>query len=210
MSIELPEALIIANQLRERLPRAPVAGYRLVDVARMQKIGFTNRDAADFDMLVGAMVESVAARGNTILVGFDNNITLLIAPEYGGEVRVHPPGSPPSGRHQFRFDFDDESALTVWIKSMGGVMALALGALEDNYMYRRDFDQSVLDPNSAGFTLPAFSSSLAQALRAMKTALVGKDAVVVGLSNATFQDVLFRAGIHPKRRAGMLLPWDPI
>ena len=36
--------------------------------------------------------------------------------------------------------------------------------------------------------------------------LVGKDAVVVGLSNSAFQDVLYRAGIHPKRRASELSP----
>jgi formamidopyrimidine-DNA glycosylase len=33
---------------------------------------------------------------------------------------------------------------------------------------------------------------------------VGKDAVVVGLSNSAFQDVLYRAQIHPKRKASEL------
>lgn len=34
--------------------------------------------------------------------------------------------------------------------------------------------------------------------------LVGKDAFILGVSNATFQDVLYRAKIHPKRRASDL------
>ena len=38
----------------------------------------------------------------------------------------------------------------------------------------------------------------------LKAALVGKDAVVVGLSNSAFQDIAFRAGIHPKRKVSEL------
>jgi formamidopyrimidine-DNA glycosylase len=40
----------------------------------------------------------------------------------------------------------------------------------------------------------------------LKAALVGKDAVVVGLGNSAFQDILYRAGIHPKRKASELTP----
>jgi formamidopyrimidine-DNA glycosylase len=38
----------------------------------------------------------------------------------------------------------------------------------------------------------------------LKSVLVGKDAVVVGLSNAVFQEVTYKAKIHPKRRAADL------
>ena len=38
----------------------------------------------------------------------------------------------------------------------------------------------------------------------LKTVLVGKDAVLVGISNSTFQDILYRANIHPKRKASNL------
>ena len=34
--------------------------------------------------------------------------------------------------------------------------------------------------------------------------LVGKDALVVGLSNSAFQDIIYRAGLHPKRKASSL------
>lgn len=76
--------------------------------------------------------------------------------------------------------------------------------LAGNYMHRRDSNPSVLDLNLADFTRHSFSSALAGAGRAMKSVLVGNDAVLAGLSNATFQDGLFRAGIHPKRRASDL------
>lgn len=204
MSIELPEARIIAAELKESLIGLRASGLQLRDAARMQQIGFINRDPAEFEMLRGAAVCDVVTRGNTILVHFENSTTLLIAPEYGGEVRFTPAGAIVPSRYQFRLDFDNGSALTVWIKSMGGVKALRDEDLGENYMYKRDFDPSVLDPASDSFTFEAFSAALSGANRAMKSVLVGKDAVVVGLSNASFQDIVFRAGIHPKRRAAGL------
>jgi formamidopyrimidine-DNA glycosylase len=45
---------------------------------------------------------------------------------------------------------------------------------------------------------------LADNNRALKSVLVGKDAVVVGLSNSAFQDILYRAKLHPKRKASEL------
>ena len=38
----------------------------------------------------------------------------------------------------------------------------------------------------------------------LKSVLVGKDAVVVGLSNSAFQDIIYRAKLHPKRKASEL------
>jgi len=37
-----------------------------------------------------------------------------------------------------------------------------------------------------------------------KAVLVGKTAVIVGLSNSAFQDVIYRAKIHPKRNTASL------
>lgn len=37
--------------------------------------------------------------------------------------------------------------------------------------------------------------------RQLKPLLVGKEASVTGISNAIFQDVLFRARVHPKTKA---------
>jgi formamidopyrimidine-DNA glycosylase len=54
------------------------------------------------------------------------------------------------------------------------------------------------------FTFERFSKELTGKNVNIKAALVGKDAVVVGLSNSAFQDIIYRAGIHPKRKASSL------
>jgi formamidopyrimidine-DNA glycosylase len=38
----------------------------------------------------------------------------------------------------------------------------------------------------------------------LKSVLVGKDAVIVGISNSAFQDIIYRAKLHPKRKASEL------
>ncbi len=38
----------------------------------------------------------------------------------------------------------------------------------------------------------------------LKSVLVGKDAGIVGVSNSAFQDIIYRAKLHPKRKAAGL------
>ena len=54
------------------------------------------------------------------------------------------------------------------------------------------------------FTVERFSKLLADNNRMLKSVLVGRDALVVGLSNSAFQDIIYRARLHPKRKASEL------
>ncbi|MCJ7722435.1 hypothetical protein MUO98_08555 [Candidatus Bathyarchaeota archaeon] len=38
----------------------------------------------------------------------------------------------------------------------------------------------------------------------LKTVLVGEDAILVCISNSTFQDIVYQARLHPKRKASEL------
>ena len=76
--------------------------------------------------------------------------------------------------------------------------------LERSYVYKRDFNPEVPLPLDDEFTLKHFSKLLTKNNRMLKSVLVGKDAVVVGLSNSAFQDIVYRARLHPKRKASEL------
>ncbi|MCW4022556.1 MAG: hypothetical protein NWF02_05290 [Candidatus Bathyarchaeota archaeon] len=60
---------------------------------------------------------------------------------------------------------------------------------------------SVIDDD---FTLDRFSSMFSDKNKMLKAVLVGKDAIIVGISNSTFQDILYRAKLHPKHKASEL------
>jgi formamidopyrimidine-DNA glycosylase len=87
---------------------------------------------------------------------------------------------------------------------MGLINALKDSDLERSYVYRRDFNPEVISPLDEEFTFECFSRLLADNNRALKSVLVGKDAVVVGLSNSAFQDIIYRAKLHPKRKTSEL------
>jgi formamidopyrimidine-DNA glycosylase len=203
MSVELPEARILAEQMNEELPGKQIEVCDPRDYERMQKIGFMNKDIGDYQKLVCGRVESVASRGNSILVRLDNGMNLFIAPEYGGRILYHESGDTVPEKYHLRIDFTDGTVLTVRITSMGVIQAVDDDGLEKSYVYRRDFSGK-LSPVEEGFTLERFSGLLSERNQQLKQVLVGKDAVVVGISNSAFQDVVYRAGLHPKRRASEL------
>lgn len=201
MSIELPEAHILAKQMREALRGRVVKSVTLSDYEKLQRIGFVNRNVDEFQWLVGRAVEDVVSRGNTVRVDLDEGVNLLIAPEYGGVVLLSEAGDEPEKSH-LRIDFDG-GVLTVRLTSMGLILAVRDRDLNASYIYRRDFLTGV-SPLDDAFTSEWFSETVSRLNRGLKQVLVGKDAVLVGLSNSAFQDIIYRAGLHPKRKASSL------
>jgi formamidopyrimidine-DNA glycosylase len=208
MSIELPEAKILAEQMNKELHGKRIRSYCLHDYKRLQRIGFMNKDLKSFDQLVNRTVESATSRGNTIRLKLDGKLNLILGPEYGGEVFYHTDEATVPGKFHLRIDFSDKTALTVRLTSMGGIHVLKDDHLTDSYMFKRDFNSEILSPIDKTFTFNTFSRLLQENNRALKPVLVGKDAVLVGVSNSAFQDIMYRSKLHPKRKASELSPTE--
>jgi len=206
MSIELPEATILAAQMDEALRGKQVIACHLQDYERLQRIGMLNKDLAAFDRLVTGTIDAVVSRGKVLRVQLDNHMNLLLGPEYGGQVFYYASARTAPRKFHLKVEFRDGTALTVRLTSMGVLLALSDDELEASYLYRRDFSTQVPSPLDADFTLDRFAQRLTENTRQLKAVLVGKDAVVVGLSNSAFQDIIYRARLHPKRRASELTP----
>ena len=204
MSIELPEARILAEQMNKELQGKRVKSYHLQDYERLQKIGMLDKDTKSFDYLVNGKIESVISRGNVIRVKLNNRMNLILGPEYGGEILYHTSGKMFQRRFHLKVNFSDGTALTVRLTSMGLIHALKDENLEHSYVFRRDFNPEVLSPIDKSFTFERFSKLLVSNNTMLKSVLVGKDAIVVGLSNSAFQDIIYRAKLHPKRKAAEL------
>jgi len=202
MSVELPEARILAQQMNHNLKGKQVKSYLLKDYERLQRIGMMNKDLSSFEQLVGAKIEEIISRGNVIRVKFDKT-NLILGPEYGGEI-FYNKNANDIPRFHLKIDFADGTAFTVRLTSMGVIQVLHENELESSYVYRRDFDQNKLSPLDEKFSFEQFSKRMTDQNRILKAVLVGKDAILVGISNSTFQDILYRAKIHPKRKASEL------
>lgn len=202
MSIELPEARIFAQQLDEVLKNKIIADYDLKDVENLVRIGFVNKKLNDFEDLKNKKVELVLSRGNTIRVKLSDSMNLLVAPEYGGIISYFS-GEEIATNYHLKINFLDDSVLTIRITSMGLIYATHDKDLSNSYLYKRDF-LSGISPDEAVFSWEWFKTNLATKNKQLKPLLVGKDSQIVGISNATFQDVLYRSGIHPKKKASEL------
>jgi formamidopyrimidine-DNA glycosylase len=203
MSVELPEAKILAEQISRELVGKRVQSCLVKDCERLQRIGMMDKDLTSFNQLIVGKIETVTSRGNVIRVKLDNGANLILGPEYGGEIFYHEDAEAVPKFH-LRIDFSDGTVLTVRLTSMGVIQALKDNELESSYVYKRDFDSTKFSPIDEEFTFERFSERMADHSKMLKTVLVGKDAILVGVSNSTFQDILYRAKIHPKRKASEL------
>ena len=203
MSIELPEAKILAEQMNSELRGKRVKSWCSKDCERLQRIGMMNKDLSIFDHLVNGKIVFVRSRGNIIYVKLDNGMNLIIGPEYGGKIFFHKNENNIPKFH-LKVYFSDDTVLTVRLTSMGVIEALKDDELESSYVFKRDFDAEKLSPIDEEFTLEQFSKHLAENNKMLKAVLVGKDAFIVGLSNSAFQDIIYRAKLHPKRKASEL------
>ncbi len=205
MSIELPEASILAKQMDKELRGKRIKSCHLQDCEKLQKIGFINKDTEAFDQLVNGKIESVASRGNVIHVKLCNKTNLLLSPEYGGRITYHASEKTVPSKLHLRVDFSDNTTLAVRLTGMGVIQALKDNELEQSYVYRRDFLSDVPSPmDDKEFTFERFSELLTNRKEMIKSLLVGKEAAVVGVGNSAYQDIIYRARIHPKRKAAEL------
>jgi formamidopyrimidine-DNA glycosylase len=204
MSIELAEAHIIATQMQELVAGRTIQRHALQNTDRMARIGFINRDPGAFEALDGRRVREVCSRGNTVLARLDHGMNLVIFPEYGGVVSWRPPGGAPPTRWHLGLDFEDGSGLNVCLMGMGGFMVLSDGELTGSYIYKRDFLGAPDPRDPLAYHAGVFDEALRGETRMLKAVLVGKDAIVVGLGNAAFQDIAWRARVHPKHKVSDL------
>ncbi len=205
MSIKLPEARILSCQMNQGLKVKQISSCSLKNCQRLQRIGFVNKDSSDFDRLVDARIVSVVSRGNVIKIKLEREMNLILAPEYGGRILFHSKEADTPFNYHLRLQFEDSTTLTVALRSMGLIQALRDEELEGSYVFKRDFSTTPSPLGENEFIFENFAKELATRNVNIKAALVGKDAVVVGLSNCSFQDILYRARIHPKRKASSLL-----
>ncbi|MHA2125458.1 MAG: DNA-formamidopyrimidine glycosylase family protein [Promethearchaeota archaeon] len=201
--MELPEAKILADQMKKEIIGKQIRSYELQDYERLQKIGFLNKNIKEFDQLLDRKIKSITSRGNLILLAFDSNLNLLIGPEYGGKVLYHKDDTKIPKKIHLKITFTDKAILTVRLTGMGVIKTIKDSDLEQSYLYKRDFSE-VLSPIDDNFTHDHFSELLSTMKRSIKSILVGKDAVLVGLSNSAFQDIIYRAKLFPKIKGSEL------
>ena len=199
--LEIPEAVTIARQIEGALLGRTVVGVQAA--FSPHKFAWYYEDPVDYPKtLVGRAVDAVAAPGGKVEVSA-GDATMLFAD--GVALRYWRPEAALPAKHQLLINFDDGCALSASVRMYGGLWCFPKGQL-DNYYY--DVAKSKPSPLSEAFDETYFAAIIedpaAQKLSAK--ALLATEQRIPGLGNGVLQDILFIAGVHPRRKVADLSP----
>jgi formamidopyrimidine-DNA glycosylase len=189
---ELPEVETVRRGLGPEL-----AGRRIRDVV-VRETRLRGGIAPDFAArLAGRRVETVARRGKYLLARLDDGAVWLVHLGMSGRLTLAPPAAPVARHDHVLIELDDGRRLTYHDPRRFGRMAV----LDASTAAAEAGDG--LEPLDAGFSAAAVFA-LTRGRRTSIKALLMDQRRVAGLGNIYVNEILFRAGIRPRRCAGRL------
>ncbi len=195
--IELPEAITLARQITAELKGTGViAGTR---GNSPHKFAFYNREPEEYEaILPGKMVGQATAHGSQLLVPLAPDHLLVLGG--GGErILLHADESTLPKKHQLLLAFADGRFLTVSVQGWGSVLLLHQSEAESHHLA----GPPRVSPVDQAFTFEYFSElfgRLESDAHSVKYFAISKPGIW-GVGNGYLQDILFRAKLHPRRRA---------
>jgi formamidopyrimidine-DNA glycosylase len=193
---ELPEYTNLARQMNETLQGRTIHSGSLGNSPH--KFVWYNRDQDEFASLTqGKTIGKAHAKGRWLFIPLEPGYTLLFG-ECGGKILFHPAESEIPQKYHLVLTFTDRSFLTATTQ-MWGAMELYEQGEELRREYVKDMRPTPLDPE---FSFEYFNNLIdelvAQKKRSAKS-LLTQDQIIPGLGNAIAQDILFKAGLNPRR-----------
>ena len=196
--IELPEAVVLSNQLSTEL-----TGKTITEVIAAQnphKFAWYSGDPNRYaDKLSNKRVMGAVSYGGQIEV-ITEDMTLVLSD--GVILRYQKNAEPPPNKHQLFLSFDDETSLFASIAMYGGLLCAPQGKNDNQYYltakekpsplsdsFHNDYFMSLFDSNAQNLSLKAFLATNQR---------------IPGIGNGVLQDILFHAGYHPKKKVKTL------
>lgn len=201
--IELPEAMILSEQLSEK-----INGKTITDVVANfspHKFAWFNGNPDDYPaMLAGWRITGAANNGGQVEI-FAEDFRIVLTD--GVNLRYIEPGGKLPPKHQLLIGFDDDSCIVASVQMYGGLWAFEKGKLNHSYYLVAKERPHVL---SDEFTEDYFMEMTAREDMRKKSvkALLATDQSVPGLGNGVLQDMLYNAGLNPKRKTATLSDGD--
>ncbi|MBB4035145.1 formamidopyrimidine-DNA glycosylase [Dysgonomonas hofstadii] len=196
--IEIPESTVISRQAENIL-----IGKRISNVLQAtspHKFAWYNGDPLLYkDLLVGREIELVRGHGSFVDIILDEDVKISIGD--GTNLKYYPAFEKYPVKHQLLIVFDDNSFLAFTVAMYGAIFAYK-GEL-DNFYHRNSLES--ISPLAEEFDRVYFGNIFKSVKKDMSIkALLATEQRIPGLGNGVLQDILFKAGIHPKRKISTL------
>ena len=200
--LEIPESKVMSLQIDEVL-----AGKRIVKVRNAtspHKFAWFNGDPAAYGALLsGKRVLSSRGHGMFVDIVCEDN-TFIIAGD-GTNIRYYASQEKCPEKFQLQIIFDDDSCIVFTVAMYGGIWACK-DEFQNSY-YQGSFHS--ISPLDDAFDEPVFEKIFQSVSKDLSVkALLATEQRIPGLGNGTLQDILFNAGIHPKRKKSTLSDFE--
>jgi formamidopyrimidine-DNA glycosylase len=197
--IEIPEAVNLARQLTETIKnkkiKEVIAGFS------PHKFAWYHGDPADYDnQLRGKTIGIAVPHGGLTEIPIDGGKLLF---GDGVALRFHEKGQKRPSKHQLLIEFEDGTAVSASVQMYGGLWCFREGDFDNPYY---DVARSKPSPLSGEFDRKYFDSLInnSDIQKLSAKAFLATEQRIPGLGNGVLQDILFNAGIHPKRKLASL------
>ncbi len=196
--IEIPESKTVARQVRETL-----TGRTITDVfnaTHPHKFTWYAGDPLEYPkLLAGRKIVGAEGFGAYVEILLEDDMRLAVSD--GVNLRLYRPEAEIPAKYQLLLTLDDGSFLVFTVAMYGGIIAFR-GIFENPYYLGAKTKRSPLD---AEFDAEYFRGMLAGVKQNLSAkAFLATEQRIPGLGNGVLQDILFRAGIHPKRKLAAL------
>jgi formamidopyrimidine-DNA glycosylase len=201
--LEFVETRVLSEQLNKS-----VKGKQIKRVTALQsphKFAFFNGDPEAYDgIMKGRIINEVQSHGGLLDIVM-GNIHLTLGD--GVALQYYKKESKRPQKHQLLIEFEDDTALAATIQMYGFLWCFKEGEFDNPYYLTAKNKPS---PLTEAFDCRYFTEMIsAQGMDKLSAkALLATEQRIPGLGNGTLQDILFNAGIHPKRKVKTLTEED--
>jgi len=196
--LEIPESKTISLQAGKTLIGRRIK--KVVQATSSHKFAFYCGDPAGYaKLLTERQVKSANGHGMFVDLHCDESICITIGD--GTNMRYYSPVEPHPDKHQLLIVFDDGSCVAYTVAMYGGIWVYK--GIFDNPYYQRSLNS--ISPLDDTFDELHFDNIFKGAAKdiSMK-ALLATAQRIPGVGNGVLQDILFNAGLHPKRKKSTL------
>ena len=196
--LEIPESKTISRQAGETLVGRKIT--EVVNATSPHKFAFYSGDPSEYGkLLTGRTVISSRGHGMFVDICLDGDAVITISD--GTNMRYYASLEPRPAKHQLLVGLDDGSSLAFTVAMYGSICAY-WGTLENKYHQR---SLSSISPLVDAFDEQLFENIFKSTAKDLSMkALLATEQRIPGLGNGVLQDILFNAGVHPKRKKSTL------
>jgi len=200
--LEIPESKTISLQADKILVNRTIA--EVITASSPHKFAFYYDDPEEYpELLKGIRIKSTHGHGMYVDIHCDDDICISIGD--GTNIRYYPSFEECPAKHQLLIKFDDGGCVAFTVAMYGGIWA-----------YRGEFDNpyhrgslNSISPLEEAFDEFYFNSIYNSTTKNISLkALLATEQRIPGLGNGVLQDILFNAGLHPRRKKSTLSDFE--